>query len=209
MNVLIFGAIGGTGRELVKQANTLGHEVTAFVRDPTKLENASGSCRVLKGSVTDRASVEQATLDQVAALSALGSGTLRRRSQELALGIHNILTALEKSCVKRFIYLSADTVSEVRGSLNPVRRLIISTLLSNTAADHELDEAMIRQSRLKWIIVRPPLLTNGPYTDRYRYGEHVEPKTLFPKISRADLADFMLKQLADNTFVQKAPTVMY
>ena len=111
--------------------------------------------------------------------------------------------------MKRFIYLSADTVSEVRGSLNPLRRLIVSTLLSNTAADHELDEAMIRQSHLEWTIVRPPLLTNAPYKGRYRYGEHIEPNTLLPKISRADLADFMLKQLGDDTFVRKAPTVMY
>jgi len=154
VKILIFGASGGTGRELVKQASALGHEVTAFVRDPSRLENASGSCRVLKGSVTDRASVEQAMVAQDAALSALGSRTLRRRSQELALGIHNILEALESSCVKRFIYLSADTVSGVRGSLNPLGRLIVSTLLSNTAADHELDEAMIRQSHLAWTIVR-------------------------------------------------------
>lgn len=55
MKILIFGATGGTGRELVKQASALGHEVTALVRDPSKLEDASESCRVLKGSVTDRA----------------------------------------------------------------------------------------------------------------------------------------------------------
>ena len=100
-------------------------------------------------------------------------------------------------------------MSEVRGSLNPLRRLIVSTLLSNTAADHELDEAMIRQSRLEWTIVRPPLLANAPYEGRYRYGEHIEPNTLLPKISRADNADFMLKQLGDDTFVRIAPTVMY
>ncbi|HTP34443.1 MAG TPA: NAD(P)H-binding protein [Candidatus Acidoferrales bacterium] len=209
MNVLIFGATGGTGRELVKQAERLGHEVTAFVRDPTKLENTSENCRVYKGNVADRASVERATASQDAAISALGSGTLRRRSEELALGKHNILVALEYSCVKRFIYLSADTVPEARRDLNPLRRLIISTLLRNTAADHELDEAVVRQSRLEWIIVRPPLLTNSPHTGRYRFGEGVEPKSLFPKISRADLADFMLKQLADDTFVRRAPTVMY
>jgi putative NADH-flavin reductase len=120
-----------------------------------------------------------------------------------------MLAALESSCVQRFIYLSADTVSEARSGLNPLRRLVISTLLSNTAADHELDEAMIRQSRLEWIIVRPPLLTNSPHTGHYRFGEHIEPKTLFPTISRADLADFMLKQLADGTFVRRTPTVMY
>jgi putative NADH-flavin reductase len=209
VNVLIFGATGGTGRELVQQAETFGHEVTAFVRDPTKLENASENCRVYKGNVADRASVERATASQDAAISALASATLRRRSQELALGIHNILMALENSCVKRFIYLSADTVSEARKGLNPLRRIVISTLLSNTAADHELDEAMIRQTRLEWIIVRPPLLTNLPHTGHYRFGEHIEPKTLFPQISRADLADFMLRQLADDTFVGRAPTVMY
>ena len=209
MNILVFGATGGTGRELVKQAETLGHKVTAFVRDPAKLGKALENCRVYMGNVADRASVERAMVSQDAAISALGSGTLRRRSQELALGIHNILGALETSCVKRFIYLSADTVSEARKDLNPLRRLAISTLLSNTAADHELDEAMIRQSRLEWIIVRPPLLTNSRHTGHYRFGERLEPKTLFPIISRADLADFMLKQLADDTFVRRAPTVMY
>jgi putative NADH-flavin reductase len=209
LNILIFGATGRTGRELVKQANALGHEVTAFVRDPAALADASENCRVYKGNVTERASVERATASQDAALSALGSRTLWRRSQELALGMHNILTALENSSVKRFIYLSADTVSETRRSLNPLRRLIISTLLYNTAADHELDEAMIRESRLDWIIVRPPLLTNALHTGHYRCGEHMEPKTLLPKISRADLADFMLKQLADDTFVRRTPTVMY
>jgi putative NADH-flavin reductase len=209
MNVLIFGATGGTGRELVKQAATLGHEVTAFVRDPTKLENTSENCRVYTGNVADRLSVEQAAVSQDAAISALGSRMLRTRSQELALGIHNILAALEKSHVRRFIYLSADTVSEARKGLNPLRRLVISTLLSNTAADHELDEAMIRQSRLEWIIVRPPLLTNSTHVGLYRCGEQIESRTLFPRISRADLADFMLKQLADNTFVRRMPTVMY
>ena len=111
--------------------------------------------------------------------------------------------------MRRFIYLSADTVSEARKGLNPLRRLVISTLLSNTAADHELDEAMIRQSRLEWIIVRPPLLTNSPHIGHYRFGEQIESKALFPRISRADLADFMLTQLADDTFVRRTPTIMY
>jgi putative NADH-flavin reductase len=75
MDVLIVGATDGTGLELVKQAETLGHRVTAFVRDPAKLENTSENCRVYAGNVADRASVERAAASQDAAISALGPRT--------------------------------------------------------------------------------------------------------------------------------------
>lgn len=81
-------------------------------------------------------------------------------------------------------------------------------MLHNVVADHEAKEKLIKQSRLKWTIVRPPRLTNGRRTGAYRIGERIRAKSIFPAISRADVADFMLKQLTDDTYLHKAPGVI-
>jgi nucleoside-diphosphate-sugar epimerase len=124
----------------------------------------------------------------------------------LTVGMHNILMALEAAGVPRLVYLSADTVDRQRmGFLR--RRAIVPLFLSATAADHELDEAMIRQSRLEWVIVRPPMLTNGAQTGRYQAGEALREETLVPRVARADVADFMLRQLQDDRFLRRSPSL--
>jgi putative NADH-flavin reductase len=72
-----------------------------------------------------------------------------------------------------------------------------------------VNESAIVRSRLDWTIVRPPRLTNGERTGTYRSGERVQPRSIVPQISRADLAEFMLSQLTEGTFVRKAECVMY
>src|SRR5262249_22622897 len=135
---------------------------------------------------------------------------LLRRQPQLTLGMHNIVLSMEEAGVQRLVYLSADTVHEARRELNPLRRYLLMPILPhNTAADHELDEAMIRQSHLDWIIVRPPVLTDGPRTGAYRSGVHLAVTTLIPQISRADVADFMLDQLTNDTFLHQTPIVAH
>jgi putative NADH-flavin reductase len=210
MRVIVFGASGATGRELVKQGLAEGHLVTAFVRHPQKLSIADEKLRVHQGDVADRAAVDAAVPGHDAALCALGGTSLWKRNPALVVGLHNIISAMERASVRRLVYLSADVVHERRNELSFFRRkVIIPILLNRVAADHELDEAMIRQSHLDWVIVRPPLLTNGDRTGSYRSGEHLPARAFLPKVSRADLAEFMLKQLSDDTFVGRAPGLMY
>jgi putative NADH-flavin reductase len=166
--------------------------------------------RVIVGDVANREAVEQAVVNQEVVLSAVGARSLLRRESQLTLGVHNIVVAMEQAKTPRLIYLSADTVHDMRHELNPLRRyLVIPILLHNTAADHELDEAITRQSRLDWVIVRPPVLTNGPRTGAYRSGEHLQTKAVIPSISRADVAEFMLNQLTDNAFLHRTPSVVH
>jgi len=95
-----------------------------------------------------------------AVLSALGGSTLLSRDSELTVGVHNIINAMEQSGVCRLIYLSADMVPEARTELNPLRRYVVGALvLRNVGADHELNERLIMQSRLDWVVIRPPVLT--------------------------------------------------
>lgn len=210
MNVLVFGASGRTGRELVQQALAQGHIVTAFVRDPAKLAIEHANLRVVRGDVIDYASVERAVAGQDAVLSALGASTPLRRDPALVDGVRNIVRAMSHAGVRRLIYMSFLGVRDGRHQLGFLGRYVLTPLvLHNPTTDHEAKEGLIKQSRLDWTIVRPPKLTNGPRTRAYRSGEGIEAASVLPTISRADVADFMLSQLTDDTYLRKAPAVMY
>jgi putative NADH-flavin reductase len=209
MNVLVFGASGRTGRELVKQGLAQGHTVTAFVRHPAKFDIEHPHLKVVQGDAADRISVERAVKGQDAVLCALGAANLLKRDQAVVVGVHNIIMAMEWMGVRHLIYLSADTVRDSHDQLNALRKVFVPLLFHNSAEDHELNESMIKQSHVDWIIVRPPMLTNGERTGTYRSGERLRARSIIPHFSRADLAEFMLKQLTDDTFLHKTPEVMY
>jgi putative NADH-flavin reductase len=208
MKVVVFGASGRTGRQLLKQGLANGHQVTAFVRNPARIAVADPRIRVVHGDVADRAAVEAAIEGQDAVLCALGARSLSRRDEAFVVGVHNIVTAMESLSVCRLVYLSADTVHDTRRDLNVLRRVIVPVLFHNSSADHELNERLIRQSRVAWSIVRPPMLTNGKPTGIYRSGEHLRARSVIPQLTRADLATFMLEELNDDSLVHQAVEVM-
>lgn len=210
MKLLIFGATGGTGRHLIQQALRQGHEVTAFVRDPSKLNIPQ--LKVLQGDVMDYASVEQAVSGHDAVLSALGApanktGTIR------SAGTLHIIRAMEKIGVRRFICQTSLGYGDSKEVLNRTpfyfKYLIVPFLLKKGFADHALQEEHIRKSRLDWVIVRPSNLTDSDFTGKYRHGFPATDDKIKVIISRADVADFMLKQLSDNTYLHKTPGVSY
>ncbi|PSR16805.1 epimerase [filamentous cyanobacterium CCP3] len=206
MNLLIFGATGDTGRELVKQASAQGHTVTAFSRHADALTADFPMIKTIEGDVTDKATVEKAVQGQDAVLSALGSSSLKR-SPALTTGVRNIVEAMEQYNVRRLVYQSSLGVGESRKQVGfLVRNIIIPLVLRNAIADHEDKERIIKQSNLDWVIVRPAGLTNGDHTGEYRSGETID---FGAKISRADVADFMLKQVTDDACLKKTPGVSY
>ena len=208
MNLLIFGSTGTIGRHLVQQALSAGYQVTAFARNPQKLEDLKHpNLRFLKGDVLDGIAVEKALPGHNAVLCALGAG---RKGQVRAEGTRNILRAMEKSGVKRLICQTTLGAGDSRGNLNFFwKHLMFGFLLKDAYQDHELQEKYIRESPLNWIIVRPSAFTNGKLTSNYRHGFAPTDKSINPKISRADVADFMLKQLADDTYLRKTPGLSY
>ena len=184
MNILIFGASGDTGHELVSQALIQDHFVTAFVRDPTKFQLKHVSLRIFKGDVTDYRNVEDAVTDQDAVLSALGASSPFKRDFTLIKGIQNIVAAMTKQNVSRFIYQSFLGVKEHRKELGLVFNTLIPVILANVIADHEAKEDIIVKSNLNWTIVRCSILTNDPFTNKYRHGEHIRFSSLIPSIAR-------------------------
>ncbi len=209
MKLLIFGSTGGTGRELLKQALEQGHNVTAYARNPAKIDDIKHArLQVVRGDVLDPAVVESAVAGQEAVLSTIGAGAEHTTLRED--GTRNIVKALEKTGVQRLICQSSLGVGDSRTNLPFFTKyIIVSVFLRHAFADHELQEAVVKQSSLDWTIVRPPHLTDGPRTGVYRHGFTTTDTRIKGKISRADVADFMLKQLTDDTYLHRTPGVSY
>jgi putative NADH-flavin reductase len=210
MKILIIGATGGTGRAIVEQALEKRHAVTAFVRNPAKMSIAHERLVVVKGNVLDYDSVEHAVQGHDAVVSALGHKQFFLKNTILSNGTKNIIRAMEKHKVKRLIFESSLGVGDSRGRLGLYYTLfVIPFIIFFYYKDKELAERYIMESSLDWTIVRPGQLTNGKKRGVYREGLNVGNWFSSVRISRADVADFMLKQLTDNSYLKKTPGVAY
>jgi nucleoside-diphosphate-sugar epimerase len=135
---------------------------------------------------------------------------LYRRTTTLSEGTRNIVIAMERVGVKRFICESSLGIGNSKGQLGFLYNyVLIPILLRNVFADKEVQEQVVRESKLDWVIVRPAVLTNGSRTRVYRSGFDAADKSIQTKISRADVADFMLGQLINDTYLSKTPGVSY
>ena len=207
MKVLIFGSTGSIGRELVKQALEQGHAVTAFTRNPANVDLDHAALTVAQGDVLDPAAVARAVPGHEAVLCSLGAGL---QGQVRSEGTRNIIQAMEHADVRRFICQSTLGVGDSRANLNAYwKHIMFGLLLRRAYADHVSQERYVKQSRLDWIIVRPAAFTDGKRTGEYRHGFPGTDKTTTLKISRADVADFMLKQLANDTYLHQTPGLSY
>lgn len=207
MRVLIFGSTGSIGRELVKQALEQGYAVTAFARNPAKVDLEHADLTVAQGDVMDPAAVERAVQGHDAVLCSLGAGL---KGEVRSEGTRNIIRAMEKAGVRRLICQSTLGVGDSRSNLTAYWKYIMFGLLLRRAyADHVSQETYVRQSRLDWTIVRPAAFTNGKRTGQYRHGFSGTDKSTALKISRADVADFMLKQLVKDTYLHQTPGLSY
>jgi len=117
---------------------------------------------------------------------------------------------MEQLGVRRFVCESSLGIGDSKGQLGFLSKyVLIPVLLRNIFADKEVQEKVIRESNLEWVIVRPATLTNGPRTGAYRSGFESGDKSIRGRISRADVADFMLGQLIDDANLSKTPGVSY
>jgi putative NADH-flavin reductase len=209
MKILIFGSTGGTGRELVKQALGSGFEVTAFARQPAKLNDITHSnLQSVQGDVLNPEAVDNAVPGHDAVLCAIGTGAGRTTLRED--GTCNIVRAMGKAGVRRLICQSSMGIGDSRANLGFFTKyVIVPVFLRHAFADHERQEDVVKGSNLDWTIVRPPHLKDGPRTGQYRHGFATTDTEIQGKISRADVADFMLKQLTDDTYVCQTPGVSY
>jgi uncharacterized protein YbjT (DUF2867 family) len=204
MKLVIFGASGQTGRLVVEQALKRGHQVTACVRRPDALTMEHPNLKVVMVKLDDAGTLTKAIAGADACISTLGGNSLSKRSTQFTQGISNIVAEMERLGVKRFIYMSSVGAGESRYFMGPFLRLLITgILLRIPLADHSANEDRLLKSTLKWTFIRPGSLTDGPKTGKIRHGSEFIKLTGNPKITRADVADFILDQVVGEIYVNQ------
>lgn len=209
MKVLIIGATGGTGRQLVEQALTAGHDVTALVRNPAKIRARHERLRVVQGDILDFDSLERAVAGQDAVLSSLGTKSVLGPVIIFSEGTSNLLRAMTKHGVRRLISITGIGAGDSRGHGGVFYdKIILPILLKRIYEDKDKQEEIIRKSDRDWTIVRPGFLTNGPPKGNYRVLTDLTGVTV-GRISRVDVAAFMLAQLNSDRYLRQIPVLTY
>ena len=207
MKLAIIGATGTVGVHLINQSLESGYEVTAFVRTSSKVKIKHPQLSIVQGDVlVDQDTLSEAIRGKDAVLIALGDGA---KGGIRAQGTQNIIGAMEKVGVKRLICQSTLGAGESFQNLNWLWRFIFRVPLRKALADHEQQEKYVKESNLDWTIVRPAAFTDGKRSGSYLEGFKSTAKNIKLKISRADVADFMLKQLTQNKYLKGTPALSY
>lgn len=209
MKLAILGATGGTGTHLVRQACAAGHDVTAVVRNPARLGDDHPNLTVVEANLMDPAALGAAFAGHDAVISAMGSRDGRAPTTVCADSAAAIVVAMREHAIRRLVVVS-NSGMHVDQSDGPMTRLVVKPLLGrilkHSFADMRRMEELVRASGLDWTIVRPPMLTNGRRTGRYRTAidHNVRGGN---RASRADLADQLLRCLSVERTVRAAVAI--
>jgi putative NADH-flavin reductase len=209
VKILVLGVTGHTGYQVAAQALAQGHAVTALVRNAAALPITDERLRVVTGDTTrDQAAVAEAVRGQDVVVSALGRRNTFKSEHLIERSMRVVVPAMEAAGVRRLILVSAFGVGESHRDAPLLPRIIYRSLLRDIFADKRAGEDQVKRSGLDWTIVYPVLLTDGPLTGKYRAGERLALRGM-PKISRADVAHFILTEAATGAFVRKTAALSY
>lgn len=208
MKLVVFGANGGVGRQIVEQALAQGHDVTAAVRSANALDGAARGQAVVC-DVTDASAVARTIKGHDTVFCTLGVNG-RGPISLYSTGARNIVAGMEAHGVRRLLFLSNFGILNERGQgLGQIMLLhLIRRVLGNTLADHRAALDIMQASRIGWTAVRALALSNGPRTGRYRLAKDDLPAK-GTRIARADVAHFMIDEAQRGAFMNCAPAIAY
>ena len=209
MKLLVIGATRGIGRRLVELALDEGHSVTALVRDPQRLPISHEQLSVMTGDILDPESVQRAAEGQDAVCITIGINPTRKPVTVFSEGAKNVIEAMTGSGSGLLICVTGIGAGDSKNHGGFFYDKIFNPLLLKTIyADKNRQEALVSSSNLEWIIVRPGFLTNGPLTGTYRALTELE-GIKAGKISRADVAHFILTEMKEKQYLSKTPLLTY
>ena len=209
MKIIIFGASGRMGIKVVEQALEARHLVTAFLRTPSKIAIQHPNLTLFQGDVLDAAAVENALAGQEVVISVLHT-TRPPVPGMMETAAKNILSAMQKHGIRRIISTTGAAVPQLEDQPKVGDRLInafLNILDKNFVVDSSANVKVIQTSNLDWTIVRFPRVMDGARTGKYRVA--YIGKDSGTQISRADGANFVLKELTEKKWLRKAPVVSY
>lgn len=209
MKITVIGATRGIGLALTELALESGHEVTALLRDPGKMKLTPPKLRIVTGDIRNQASIEAVLPGQDAVCVCIGVPPSRKPIDTFSQGARNLLAALQKTPEVKLVSITGIGAGDSRGHGGFIYdKLILPLLLKTIYEDKDREEAIIKASTVDWMIVRPGMLTNGIRSGQYRVLTDMT-GVKAGKISRADVADFILRQLTHPTYFKKTPLLTY
>ena len=210
MKLIVFGATGGTGKQVVEQALQAGHQVTVVVRNPAAFSRQHPQLIIHQGDVLHPVDFDQVLAGADAVISCLGIHG-RKPTTVYSEGVLNITQAMRNVGITRIICLSSvGIVVPPLSSLlvKLITKYVLQRLFKSLYDDMLLMEAVLNESTLDWTVIRPPQLTDANRTGNYRTTIN-EPIRNPSKISRADLADYIVKHLTDEKTVRATIEISY
>lgn len=209
MKVIVFGATGKAGQLAVRQALAAGHEVTAYVRNPAKLDRATAGLTVIEGALTDADAIARAIGGKDAVISLLGPGG-KTMGTPIADGTRLIVAAMQRHNVQRLIATATPSATD------PADRFawsfwlavkVVRAIAGSAYQDIVETAAVVHASSLDWTLVRLPMLSDKGTDSPVAAGFVGDPRIKLFSLSRHALAAFLVAQLTDRTWVRKAPAL--
>ncbi|OJU74154.1 MAG: hypothetical protein BGO09_06670 [Bacteroidetes bacterium 47-18] len=210
MNIFLFGATGGTGKEILVKLLEQKHRVFVLARNPGALGIANDNLTIIKGSIYHPETYQNGLRQCDLVISALGTGTSRKPTEIYSKGGEQVIRSMREAGVKRLITLTAAAFDPTDpGTRSFIVKYIVQPLFKHIYSDMQKWEAMLENSRdIDWMVIRPGRLTNGKEKGNYRVQLNHCPKG-GSKISRSDVADFVVKQIGSDTYIHRKVAVAY
>ena len=209
MRVLIVGASKGIGLETTRQALDAGHDVRALARSDTAIAVTNPSLEKIRGDALKTEDVKAALVgvDVVIQTLGVGLGDLFRPVHLFSDAARVLIAAMRSQGVKRLICVTGFGAGDSRASISCLQRLPFQIVFGRAYDDKSLQEKLIKESQLDWTIARPGVLTSGPRTGRYRILVEAS-QWRNGIISRADVAEFIVRQIGDQAYIHKTPVLI-
>jgi len=208
-HVLVIGASKGIGLETTQQALKAGHCVRAFARSADGINLSSPKLQKVRGDALNSKDVDAALEGANVVIQTLGVGLgdLFRRVHLFSDATRVLIASMAAQHVKRLICVTGFGAGDSRSSISCLQRVPFQLVFGRAYADKSVQERLIKQSSLDWTIARPGVLTGGAWTGRYKILEAAS-EWRNGIISRADVADFLVRQIEDRSYVRKAPVLV-
>lgn len=209
-HVLVIGASGGIGRETLSAALNAGHRVRAFSRSANEIDLENNYLEKHSGDAMNEAGIDAALdgIDVVVQTLGIGADELFKSVNLFSESTRILIAAMQRRNVRRLIVVTGFGAGDSREAIGCLQRIPFRLFLGRAYDDKDVQERLIKESGLDWTIVRPGILTKGARTGRYRVL--VEPSQWRNGvISRADVADFIVRSIDDDGRAQQAPVLIW